>query len=73
MKRAKQAPRIYDVGGKLSDGIKSMHVNSLVCIRAKEGETKVFKIDSGVKWFFSVYMNWDNENKANGDCLPTCM
>ena len=29
---------MYDGGGKLLNGIKSMYVNSLVCVRAKGGE-----------------------------------
>ena len=35
----RQVLRIYDVVGKLLDGIKSMYVNSIACIRVKEGET----------------------------------
>ena len=33
-----QALRINDVGGKLFNGIKSVYVNSLACIRVKECE-----------------------------------
>ena len=34
-----QVLRIYDVGGKLLNGIKSMYVNSIACIRLKECES----------------------------------
>ena len=30
--------RMYGVGGKLLDGIKSMYVNNLACVRVKGGE-----------------------------------
>ena len=29
--------RMYDVGGKLLGGIKSMYVDNLACVRVKEG------------------------------------
>ena len=35
---------MYDVGGKLFNGIKSMSVNSLVYLKVKEGVIKCFKI-----------------------------
>ena len=38
---------MYDLGGELLNGIKSMHVNSLACVKVKGGEGKCFKIDSG--------------------------
>ena len=44
-----QVLRMYDVGGKLLNGIKSMYVNSLVCVRVKGGEIEGFRIDSGVR------------------------
>ena len=34
-----QVLKMYDVGGKLLNGIKSMYVNSLACIRVKGGES----------------------------------
>ena len=53
---------MYDAGGKLLNGIKSMYVNSLPCVRVKGGESQCFKIDSGVRqgcimspWLFNVY------------------
>ena len=33
-----QVPRMYNVGGKLLNGIKSMYVNSLTSVREKGGE-----------------------------------
>ena len=36
---------MYDVGGKLVNGIKSMFVNSIACVKLKEGESECFKID----------------------------
>ena len=41
--------RMYDVGGKLFSGIKSMYVDSSACVRIKECESERFKIDSGVR------------------------
>ena len=40
---------MYDVGGKLLEGIRNMYVNTLACIRAKGVESKCFRIDSGVR------------------------
>ena len=34
-----QVPRIYDVGGKLLNGIKSVYVNSLAYVRIKGCES----------------------------------
>ena len=36
-----QVLRIYDVGDTLLNGIKSMFVNSLACVRVKRGERMV--------------------------------
>ena len=44
-----QVLRIYDVGCKLLGGIKSMHVDSLVCVRVNGGESEQFRIDSEVR------------------------
>ena len=35
-----QVLRMYDVGGKLLNGIKSMKVSNLACIRVKWGESE---------------------------------
>ena len=37
---------MYDAGGKLSNGIKSMYVNILACVRIKEAESDCFRIES---------------------------
>ena len=57
-----QVLRMYDVGGKLLNGIKSMYVNSLACVRVKGCESECFRIDSSVRqrcimspWLFKVY------------------
>ena len=44
-----QVLRMYDVGVKLLGGIKSMYVDSLDCVRVKGGESKRFRIDSGMR------------------------
>ena len=41
--------RMYDVDVKLSNGIKSMYVNSLACIRVKAGESESFRINNGLR------------------------
>ena len=55
---------MYDVGGKLLSGIKSMYVDSSTCVRVKGGESERCRIDSGViqgcimsPWLFNVYMD----------------
>ena len=44
-----QVLRMYNVGGKLMNGIKSVYVNSLPCVRAKGGGNEGFRINSGVR------------------------
>ena len=44
-----QILKMYDMGGKLLNGIKSMYVNSLSCVRVKGVESECFRIDSGVE------------------------
>ena len=44
-----QVLRMYDVGGKLSSGIKSIYVSSLTFVKVKGGESEGFKIDSRVR------------------------
>ena len=46
------------------NGIKSMYINSLACVRVKGGESECFRINSGVRqgcimspWLFNVYMD----------------
>ena len=48
MKALWEVLRMYDVGGKLLDGIKSMHINSLACVRVKGDKSEGFRIDSGL-------------------------
>ena len=55
---------MYDVGGKLLIGIKSMYVDSSACVRVKWSESERFRIDSGVRQgcimspsLFNVYMD----------------
>ena len=38
-----QVLRMYDVGGKLLNGIKSMYVNSLACVRVKDVRVSVLR------------------------------
>ena len=59
-----QVLRIYDAGGKLLNGIKSMYVDSSACVSVKGREYERFMIDSGVRqgcimslWLFNVYMD----------------
>ena len=56
-----QVLRMYDVGGKLLKGIRSMYINSLACVRVKGGENECFKINSSVRgcimfpWLFNAF------------------
>ena len=59
-----QVLRMYDVGGKRLNGIKTMYVNSIVWVRVKKDESEYFRIKGGVRqgcimspWLFNVYMN----------------
>ena len=52
------------MGGKLLNGIKSMYVSSLTCVKVKGDESECFGIDSGVRQgcimfpsLFNVYMD----------------
>ena len=52
------------MGGKLLNGLKSMYVDSSVCVRVKRDESEWFRTDSGVRqgcimspWLFNVYMD----------------
>ena len=44
-----QVLRTSDVVDKLLNGIKSMYVKSLACVRVKGGESECFRIDSDVR------------------------
>ena len=59
-----QVLRTYDVDGKHLNGIKTMCVNSLDCVKVKRVESECFRIDSGMKqgcimspWLFSIHMD----------------
>ena len=59
-----QVLKIYYVGGKILNGIKSIYVSNLVYVRVKGGESKCFRIVSGVKkdyimptWLLNLYMD----------------
>ena len=47
--------RIYDVGGKLLNCLKSMYVNNLSCFRVKGGESECFWIDNNVRQGFIMF------------------
>ena len=58
-----QILRMYDVGGKLLNGINDIYINSLAYVRVKEGESECFRIDSCMRQMcimsplaFSAYM-----------------
>ena len=51
-----QVLRMYNLGDKLLSGIKSMYVDNLASVRVKEGESRWFKIDSGVSCPISISM-----------------
>ena len=42
------------MGGKLLNGIKSIYVNSLACVRVERGESECFRINSGVRRVYHV-------------------
>ena len=53
---------MYDVGGKLLNGIMNIYVNNLACARVKGCESECFGIYSGVRqvciispWLLNVY------------------
>ena len=64
---------MYNVGGKLLNGINSMDVYSVVCVIVKGGDSECFRIDNGVRQrcitpvFLSV-CTWTQQCKnCNGD------
>ena len=54
---------MYDVDGKLLNGIKSIYFNSLACVGVKGDQSECFRIDNGVRqgcivpFVFIVYMD----------------
>ena len=55
------------MGGKLLNGIKSLYVNSLVCVRVKRGESECFRINRSVSCPLgsSMYMIMINPSKQH--------
>ena len=49
----RQVLRMYGVGSKLLNEIKSMYVSILECVRVKGGDSECFMIGSGVRQGFS--------------------
>ena len=45
---------MYDVAGKLLNGVKSMYVNSIACAKVKGSECECFRIDSGETGVYHV-------------------
>ena len=52
---------MYDIGSKLLNKIKIMHINSLICLKSNEGEGDSLRIVRGVRqmcvmflWVFNV-------------------
>ena len=41
--------RMYDVGSKLLNGIKSIYANNIACVRVKGGESECFRFNSDVR------------------------
>ena len=82
-----QVLRMYDVGSKLFNGIKSIYINCLPCARVKGGESECFRITSGVRHgcimspqvalqYIYECSNEGGENgdgQESGDCLASCM
>ena len=68
-----QLLRMYDLSGKLLNGIKSMYVDNLACVRVKGCESKCFRIDNGVRRVYHVPMDLQciyersDEGGENGD------
>ena len=59
-----QVLKMNDMGAKLLNGIKSIHLNSLACVRVKGGDSGCFRIDSGMRqgcvmspWLFILYID----------------
>ena len=60
----REVMRMYDVGGKPLNGIKSVYVNILAFVRVKGCKSECIRIDSGIRqvcfmspWLFNVYIN----------------
>ena len=70
------------------NGIKSLYVNSLACVRVKGCENEGFRIENGVRqgcimfpWLFNVYIDAVmkevkmeiGKREESGNCLASCM
>ena len=49
---------MYDVGGKLLNGIKSMYINSLAWARVKGGESECFRFKEKEVWMSGKLGKW---------------
>ena len=65
---------MYDVIFKLLNGIKSVYVDSLACVRVIRGDSVCFRFPSGVRqdcimspWLFNVNMDAVIKRGENGD------
>ena len=66
--------RLYDVGGKLFNRIKSIYVNTLACVGVTGCESECFRIDRGVRRGFIISLGssmciygCSDEKGENGD------
>ena len=60
-----QLLKMYAVGDKLLNGMKGKYVNILARIRVKWGESKQFRIDSGVPLVFQCIYRCSDEGGEN--------
>ena len=56
--------KVYGIGGKLLEGVKSFYVNSRACVRVGGGESECFPVKVGLRqgcvmspWLFNIYMD----------------
>ena len=69
-----QVLRMYDMGGKLLNGIKSMYIDSSASVRIKGGISEQFRIDSGARqgcimslWLFNIYVDGVRKMKMGNE------
>ena len=53
-----QVLRVYDKGGKLLNGIKSVYFKSLACVRVNGSKNEQFRIDSEVRQGVSCLLDF---------------
>ena len=51
-----QVLRMYDMDSKLLNGIKSIYLNSLACVRLKGGESECFRINSSETGVYHILL-----------------